>query len=66
MKKFKKGDHVVYTGPYDKSIHTRYPPGVIVGFKNNKSKVIVRLDGDELYADWPVDEIAEAPLASEN
>lgn len=53
----KKGDRLVYTGDYDKSVpdDARYPPGTVVGFRNYKTVVTVQLDNGR-YADWPVKE----------
>lgn len=66
QRKPKKGDRLIYTGPYAPEVACGYPPGTVVGFRNYGQKVIVLLDKSEgevedLYADWPVDEVKEAP-----
>lgn len=66
MSKVKKGDRLTYTGPYAPECHVRYPPGTVVGFRNHREKVTVLLDKQEgdtedLYADWPTDQVASAP-----
>ena len=65
----KKGDRLVYTGPYAPEVRpeAKYPPGTVVGFRHNRfhgRSVTVLLDkqpGDteDLYADWPISEVAK-------
>lgn len=64
IRKPRKGDRLIYTGEYDPSVTTRYQPGTVVAFRNYGTTVTVRLDGPEdLYADWPINETAPAPIA---
>jgi hypothetical protein len=61
MSRPKKGDRLVYTGPYADEVVEGYPPGVVVGFREYGTKVTVRLEKDgESYADWPITETAPA------
>ena len=69
----KKGDRLVYTGEYDPEVvaaGVEYPPGTVVGFRNNRFHgrcAIVLLDKEEgeaedSFADWPLTEVAPAPI----
>lgn len=61
----KKGDHLRYVGDYAPEVvatGSAYPPGVVVAFRDYKTKVTVLLDKQEgetedLYADWPIDKV---------
>jgi hypothetical protein len=61
----RKGDRLIYTGPYAAEVapDAQYGVGEVVGFRNYGTKVTVRLveEDEELYADWPVAETAPAP-----
>lgn len=61
-RKPRKGDRLVYTGPYAPGVTGRYGPGEVVGFRNYGQTVVVRLEGEEpeAWADWPVDQTAPA------
>lgn len=66
--KVKKGDRLVYTGPYAPEVIASgavYPPGTVVAFRDHKTKVTVLLDKregetEDLYADWPIEEVVPA------
>jgi len=62
----RKGDRLIYTGGYATPTVPPYPPGTVVAFRNYGTKVTVLLDKqegdtDDLYADWPIDQVAPAP-----
>lgn len=60
----RKGDRLVYTGPYAPGVTAFYGPGTVVGFRKYGRVVTVHLDdGDN--ADWPVDDVAPADPNSE-
>lgn len=51
-----------YTGGYAPGVPVtaHYGPGTVVRVSRSRGKVTVRLDTpDELYADWPLDQVAE-------
>jgi hypothetical protein len=58
-RKLRKNDVCEYVGPYEPEVTHFYGPGRIVGFRQYGRVVTVRLldEKEELYADWPIDEI---------
>lgn len=63
MAKIHKGDRLRYAGPYALGVQAaaKYPPGTVVGFRQNGNIVTVRLDGEpDHYADWPTSLVAPA------
>lgn len=76
MARPKKGDRLVYTGKYAHEMPEvfgpvdpvpPYPPGEVVAFRTNRGVrcVTVLLDKaegetEDLYADWPIEDVAHA------
>lgn len=56
-RKPRKGDRVVYTGPYEPSVTAFYGVGVVIGFRNYGETVTVQFDNG-LYAYWPIEQTA--------
>lgn len=59
----KLGTRLRYTGGYNPAVPSEayYPTGVVIRREPSRGKVVVRLDTEqELYADWPDDQVEEA------
>lgn len=65
----RKGDRLVYAGPYAPGVTSRYGPGEVTGFRNERGVawVTVRLieesreAGEDRFADWPIAKVELAP-----
>lgn len=67
MPKPRKGDRLRYVSPYAPGVTTRYPPGIVIGFRDHGETVTVELESETadtgspgLFADWTIEHVAPA------